>query len=160
MNRQKKLITKILDSALADDLRDYYKLLKVMKKGLPFFGRTQRITAALLKEMLGDVSKLDYSIEDARPGVKKLVFEDVKDGKVRLFLNVGKNHRVQPGDLIREIVKRSGIDGKLIGKIDIHANYSFIEVPEQYAEIVLLSFDKVRIRGNNVIMEPAKKRSK
>jgi ATP-dependent RNA helicase DeaD len=158
MNQQKNKITKVLDLASTDDLTEYRELLKAMKKGLPLFGKTKRIAAALLKEYLGDISRLHFDSDDFKPEVKNLVFEDVKDGKARLFVNIGKSHRIVPGDLIREIVKRSGIDGKLIGKIDIHANYSFIEIPEQYAEIVLLSFDNVRIRGISVVMEPAKKK--
>mgnify|MGYP003594744447 CR=1 FL=1 len=58
MNQEKKL-EKILERALSEDLTDYVKLLKVLKKKLPFFGGTKRIAASLLKEVLGDISKLD-----------------------------------------------------------------------------------------------------
>ncbi len=158
---QMKKIEKIFDTAMTEDLTPYADLLKKMKKKLPFFGGTRRIAAAVLCEYLGDISKIDM---DALPEVTKrdmsgqVVFEDVKDGKARIFINVGKNHRVSPGDLIREIVKRSGIDGKLIGKIDIHTTYSFIEVPEQYAELVLLSMDNIKMKGVPVVAEPAKRK--
>jgi len=158
---QMKKIEKILDAAMTEDLSTHAELLKKMKKKLPFFAGNKRIAAALLHEYLGDISNLDL---DELPDVAKkdmsgqVVFEDVKDGKARIFLNVGKNHRISPGDLIREIVKRSGIDGKLIGKIDIHTTYSFIEVPEQYAELVLLSMDNVKVKGVSVVAEPAKRR--
>ena len=92
--------------------------------------------------------------------IGSVVFEDVKDGRARLFINIGKNHNVNTGDLIREIVKRSGVDGKSIGKIDIHATYSFFEIPEQFAELVYLSFEDARIKGIPVVVEPAKRRSK
>jgi ATP-dependent RNA helicase DeaD len=162
MNRHEKKISKYLKSAVTDDLTEYGEIIKSMKKslGLPFFG-TKKIAAALLKECLGDVRGFDYNPEIfANGGDVKPVFEDVNDGKVRLFMNIGKSHRVEPGDIIREIVKRSAIDGKLIGKIDIHQNYSFIEIPEQYAEVVLFAFDSVRFRGTTVVVEPAKKRKK
>jgi hypothetical protein len=161
MNQEKKL-EKILDRALSEDLDDYMKLLKVLKKRLPLFGRTKRITAALLKELLGDISKLD--IESFKAAGKtesgKIIFEDIKDGRARLFINVGKSQNISTGDLIREIVKRSGIDGKTVGKIDVHSTYAFFEVPEQYAELVLHSFDNARIRGVPVVVEPAKKKQK
>ena len=64
------------------------------------------------------------------------------------------------GDLIREIVKRSGIDGKSVGKIDLHATYSFFEVPESFAEMVYHSFDGAKIKGVSVVVEPAKRRKK
>lgn len=160
MNRTEKKISKILSSAMTDDLTLYGDLLKKMKKtlGLPFFG-TKKIAAALLKELLGEIDDFNYNHEvfrSSEPG--KIVFEDIKDGKVRLFINIGKSHRVSPGDIIREIVKHSGVDGKVIGKIDIHQNYSFLEVPEQYAEMIIVSFDSVRYRGINVVIEPAKRK--
>lgn len=161
MNQQKKL-EKILESALSDELYEYLILLKVMKKKLPFFSGTKRIAAALLKEQFADISQINLSAENLlkKPEAEKMVFEDIKDGKARLFINIGKNQNISTGDLIREIVKRSGIDGKSVGKIDIHSTYSFFEVPEPYAELVLHSFDSARIRGVPVVVEPAKKKQK
>jgi len=160
MNQEKK-IEKILEIALTEELEEYLKLIKAMKKQLPLLGRTKRIAAALLQEYLGDISRLeieDLLLKKSENGT--IVFEDIKDGKARLFINIGKNHRISTGDLIREIVKYSGIDGKNIGKIDIHATYSFFEVPEQYAELVYHSFEDAKIRGVSVIVEPAKRRKK
>jgi len=161
MNQEKKL-EKILERALSEDLDDYMKLLKILKKKLPFFGGTKRIAASLLKELLGDISKLDIDASSLmnRTETGKIIFEDIKDGRARLFINIGKSQNISTGDLIREIVKRSGIDGKTVGKIDIHSTYAFFEVPEQYAELVLHSFDSARIRGIPVVVEPAKKKIK
>jgi len=161
MNQEKK-IEKILDIALNEELDDYLKLARVLKKKLSLFGSTKRIAAALLKEYLGDISRLDLSVENilSKTETGKIIFEDIKDGRARLFINIGKNHRVSTGDLIREIVKRSGIDGKSIGKIDVHATYSFFEVPEHYAELVYHSFDDARIKGIPVVVEPAKRRKR
>ncbi len=161
MNKRRK-IEKIIESALTDDLSEYAALLKKIKKRLPFIGGIRRLAAALLKEQLGDISGLEFEVNDIlqtqAPG--STVFEDVKDGRARLFINIGKNHNITPGDLIREIVKHSGIDGKTVGKIDIHSTYSFMEIPEQFAELVLVSLDKAKIRGVNIVVEPAKKRKK
>ncbi|MCL1911162.1 MAG: DbpA RNA binding domain-containing protein [Leptospirales bacterium] len=160
MNQEKK-IEKILDIALKEGLEEYLELIKIMKKELPFIGRTKRIAAALLREYLGNISHLEVKdLLSKKSENGTIVFEDIKDGKARLFINVGKNHHISTGDLIREIVKYSGIDGKNIGKIDIHTTYSFFEVPEQYAELVYHSFEDARIRGVPVVVEPAKRRKK
>ncbi|PKL38600.1 MAG: hypothetical protein CVV44_12025 [Spirochaetae bacterium HGW-Spirochaetae-1] len=161
MNQEKKL-EKILEMALTEELAEHHKLVKILKKKLPLIGGTRRIAAALLKEYLGDISRLDLSSERLlkKNETGKIVFEDIKDGRARLFINIGKNHRVSTGDIIREIVKRSGVDGKSIGKIDIHSTYSFFEIPEQYAELVYHSFDDARIKGIPVVVEPAKRRKK
>ena len=160
MNQEKK-IEKLLEIALTEELAEYQELLKILKKRLPFgMGRTKRIAVALLKEHLGDISRINLERTSGKLKTEtgQIVFEDIKDGKARLFINLGKNQRISAGDLIREIVKRSGIDGKSIGKIDVHSTYSFFEVPEQYAEIVYHSFENAKIRGINVVVEPAKRR--
>lgn len=161
MNQRKK-IERVLETALSDELNEHIAIVKALKKKLPFFGSTKRLAAALLKEYVGDLSMEDIDpasiMNRSEPG--SIIFEDIKDGKARLFINVGKNHRVSTGDLIREIVKRSGIDGKQVGKIDVHATYSFFEVPEQYAELVYHSFDNGRIKGIPIVVEPAKRRKK
>ncbi|MCX7677946.1 MAG: DbpA RNA binding domain-containing protein [Spirochaetes bacterium] len=162
MKNSKRKIEKIMQSAISDDLSQYVRLVKKLAKHLPFFKGKTLLAAALLKEHLGDIADLDFDPSEIfiNPPAGKLIFEDVKDGRARIFINIGKNHKITPGDLIREIVKRSGIDGKNIGKIDIHSTYSFIEVPEQFAELVIVSLDKAKIRGVNIVVEPAKKRKK
>ncbi len=157
---QEKKLEQILESALHEDLSDYEKVLKALKKKLPFFMGSGRIALALLKESFGDISKLDLSLKDRvkKSQTGKIYFEDIKNGRARLFINIGKNHRLSPGDLIREIVKKTGIEGKQIGKIDIYSAYSFFEVPEQFAEMVLVSLDKTKIKGIPIVVEPAKKK--
>ena len=105
MSQEKKL-EQILETALSEDLSDYRKVLKALKKKLPFLIGTNRIALALLREYLGDISRLDISLEGRikKSQTGKIFFEDVKDGRARLFINIGKNHRISPGDLIREIV--------------------------------------------------------
>ncbi len=161
MNKKQKL-EKALEAAVSDDLDAYLELVNKVKKKLPFWGGTKKLAAALLKEYLGDISdlKIDSSFLLSKEEMGQIIFEDIKDGKARLFINVGKNQRLNPGELIREIVKRSAIDGKMIGKIDVHPTYSFFEVPENFAELVLHSFDGAKIRGISVVVEPAKKRKK
>jgi ATP-dependent RNA helicase DeaD len=157
---QEKKLEQILDIALHEDLTDYEKVLKALKKKLPFLMGSGRIALALLKETFGDVSKLDLTLEDRvkKSPTGKIYFEDIKNGRARLFINIGKNHRLSPGDLIREIVKKTGIEGKQIGKIDIYSAYSFFEVPEQFAEMVLVSLDKTKIKGVPIVVEPAKRK--
>ncbi len=160
MSKEKK-IERILEVALNDELEEYELLVKQLKKQLPLFNGAKRIAAAVMKEYLGDISRLDTSgITKQKKEKGTVVFEDVKDGRVRLFINIGKNHNISTGDLIREIVKKSGIDGKLIGKIDIHPTYSFFEIPEQYGELVLHSFENARMKGIIVVVEPAKRKKK
>jgi hypothetical protein len=161
MNQLQKL-KKILEVAYTEDLDEYELLVKRLKKELPLFNGPKRIAAAVLKEYLGDITTLELPAEKLyqKKETGAILFEDIKNGRARLFINIGKNHNLSTGDLIREIVKKSGIDGKTIGKIDIHSTYSFFEIPEHFAEMVLHSFENAKIKGLNVVVEPAKKRKK
>ena len=49
-----------------------------------------------------------------------------EDGMVRLFINIGKKQRVRPGDILGAIAGESGMDGKLIGTIDMYDKYTFV----------------------------------
>ena len=78
-----------------------------------------------------------------------------EDAMVRLFINIGKKQRVRPGDILGAIAGESGMDGKLIGTIDMYDKYTFVEVPREYAREVLNAMKNVKIKGKTVAVEPA-----
>ena len=78
-----------------------------------------------------------------------------EDGMVRLFINIGKKQRVRPGDILGAIAGESGMDGKLIGTIDMYDKYTFVEVPREYTREVLNAMKNVKIKGKTVAVEPA-----
>ncbi len=78
-----------------------------------------------------------------------------EDGMTRLFINVGKNQNVKPGDILGAIVGESGISGRMVGSIDMYDGYTFVDVPEDCAEEVLECMRNVKIKGRSVRMEPA-----
>ena len=78
-----------------------------------------------------------------------------EDGMVRLFINIGKKQRVRPRDILGAIAGESGMDGKLIGTIDMYDKYTFVEVPREYAREVLNAMKNVKIKGKTVAVEPA-----
>jgi ATP-dependent RNA helicase DeaD len=50
-------------------------------------------------------------------------------GMARLFLDAGRRSGVRPGDIVRVIASEGGVPGQLIGAVDIHDNFTFVEVP-------------------------------
>lgn len=76
----------------------------------------------------------------------------------RLFINLGKNQGVKPGDILGAIAGESGMPGRLVGSIDMYDKYTFVEVPSDQAEIVLSAMNHVKIRGKNVHMEKANRK--
>lgn len=73
----------------------------------------------------------------------------------RLFINIGKDQNVKPGDILGAIAGESGIPGRLVGSIDMYDKYTFIEVPDDCAQEILESMKSAKIRGKKVHMEMA-----
>ena len=77
------------------------------------------------------------------------------NGMARLFINIGKNQNVRPGDILGAIAGESGIPGRMVGSIDMYDKYTFVEVPEENAESVLKAMKNAKIKGKNIRMEVA-----
>ncbi len=73
----------------------------------------------------------------------------------RLFINIGKNQRVRPSDILGAIAGESGISGSHVGAIDLRDSYSFVDIDRKYAPTVLKAMKNVSLRGRKVHMEMA-----
>ena len=76
----------------------------------------------------------------------------------RLFLNIGKAQKVTPGDILGAVAGESNIPGKVVGSIDMYDGYTFVEVPDEYADTVIQSMKNARIKGKSVHAERANSR--
>jgi hypothetical protein len=113
---------------------------KIIKKNVPFYLRSY-LTAYLLKELAGKKSKKNIK----------------KPGEKSVFINVGKNRRVYPSDLIQLIAKTGGISKENIGGIKILDNYSFISINDSVANQVVENLDNIEYRGRKLTVNFAKK---
>ena len=107
------------------------------------------MAAALLAMQLGETStqtlpKEEFGDTGAEPRM------------VRMFMNIGKKDRVRIGDILGAVAGESGMEGALVGTIDMYDNFSFVEVPQEYAAAVLEAMNHSKIKGRRVNMEPAK----
>lgn len=80
------------------------------------------------------------------------------DDMARLFINIGKNQNVKPGDILGAIAGESGMPGKMVGSIDMYDKYTFVEVPREQADVVLQAMKDARIKGKNIHIEKANRR--
>ena len=80
------------------------------------------------------------------------------DDMARLFINIGKNQNVKPGDILGAIAGESGMPGKMVGSIDMYDKYTFVEVPREQADVVLQAMKDVRIKVKNIHMEKANRK--
>ncbi|MFC1546422.1 DEAD/DEAH box helicase [bacterium] len=105
------------------------------------------VSGALLKMALKQQSKKD---KDTEAGGSQ--------GKIRLYMNIGKKQKIKPKDILGAITGESGVKGTLIGGIDMHEVFSFVDVPAESAEHIIECLGKSHIKGNRVTIEPANKK--
>jgi ATP-dependent RNA helicase DeaD len=101
------------------------------------------VVAALIKMVLNEEGN-DEDQED----------NDITDSDmVRLFINLGKKNDLRPKDVVGAIAGITGMPGKLLGAIEIHDKYTFVEVPRDHAYEVLQRMRSARIKGQKFNIE-------
>lgn len=71
----------------------------------------------------------------------------------RFFVGVGEMDGVDKSGMVRLICDTTGLPNARIGKIDLRRSFSFFEVPEQYAHIVLDKFRDVYVNDRPIKIE-------
>ncbi|MCL4442234.1 MAG: DEAD/DEAH box helicase [Firmicutes bacterium] len=141
------------------------RLLRIMEEGKLSYYRSvvdslideydpMDIAAAALKLSLdlepaedeADLDTVNFGNTGARPGM------------VRLFLTLGRKDKTTPAEIIKLISDESGIPGGKIGSINIYENFSFVEVPEDWANCVMSCLHRQQFKGRRLFVEPARAR--
>ena len=143
-----KIFEKVAGMIDEDNLKPYIRMIEEKLEKEDY--TTLDLAAAFLRMALGDEDK---SVEVDDFGVT-----GAEDGMVRLFINIGKNQKARPGDILGAIAGETGIAGSLIGTIDMYDKYTFVEVPKEYARDVLNAMSHARIKGRNINIEPANRK--
>jgi len=123
----------------------------------------RRMQSERRNDMLSDrrndfVKRPRVKREPARKREEEIVFP--KGPMTRLIISVGKKDRVSPNQLVAAIAGESGMSGKCIGTIDVHDNYSFVEVPEGAAGLVLQAMTGCVINGRLSTTEVVKNKKR
>lgn len=77
------------------------------------------------------------------------------NGMTRLFINIGRNVRVRPQDIVGAIANEANVPGRSIGAIDILDTYTFVDVPAEFAPHVIEVLNSSSIKGSPVNVEVA-----
>ena len=75
---------------------------------------------------------------------------------VRLFINLGREQNVRPGDIVGAIAGEARIPGRDIGQIDIYDKFTFVNVPNEHVDPIIRSMKNNTIKGHKVNIEVAK----
>lgn len=119
------------------------------------------ICAAMLKNSLGADEKEEikeesyYDSRRNKNGVRNGGPRRNDENMTRLFLNVGRNQKIQAKDILGAIAGETGINSKYIGTIDIYDKYTFVDVDQNKAKMVIEKMKSRKIRGNKLNIERA-----
>jgi len=121
------------------------------------------IAAVLLKNALGktEASKEDITSKSqtrAEVGGKDH-FSGSTEGMQKIFINVGRNQKIQVKELIELFMRQGNLNFPQIGKIKLHDQFSFVEVPNEMAIEVVNTLNNSSLRGRKVFVEIAKGKS-
>ena len=68
----------------------------------------------------------------------------------RFRIEVGHDHKVKPGNIVGAIANEAGIDSQFIGRIDIHDDYSLVDLPSGMPKELFNSLKKVWVSGQQL----------
>ena len=71
-------------------------------------------------------------------------------GMQRYRIEVGHDHEVKPGNIVGAIANEAGLDSQYIGRINIHDDYSLIDLPEGMPKEIFQSLKKVWVSGQQL----------
>ena len=72
-------------------------------------------------------------------------------------IEVGHDHDVQPGNIVGAIANEAGLDSGNIGRIDIHDDYSLVDLPEGMPKEVYTDLRKTWVAGQKLNITRVKK---
>ncbi len=131
----------------------------VMAEGLGEEYSPTEIAAAAFKLLLGALpeeredrlAESEEVEEVSRPAPARRPMErrpfETEAGMTRLFISVGREEGIRPGDLVGAISNEAGIAGNTIGAIEIYDHYSLVDVPTNQSRQVLQALRNTRIRS-------------
>lgn len=105
------------------------------------------VAAAALQMLWKERHQRDH-VEDEEESFAD--FEQPEMGMVRIFVGMGRNDGLRPGDLVGAITNEAGLTGKQIGVIEILDRTAFVEVPANDGQRVVDCLTQSTVRGRTV----------
>lgn len=128
------------------------KYVNIVEKLMEEDFSTLDISAALIKMNVQESSSDEDIDLDIDTGAGAHAFDG---DMVRLFINAGENKKIRKKDIVGAIAGECGIQGKVLGNIDIYEQFSFVDVPKKYVKDVLKGMKNKRIKNHKVNVERA-----
>ena len=89
--------------------------------------------------------------EQGKPRAKTVAEKNQPDiGMERFRIEVGRDHEVQPGNIVGAIANEAEIDSEHIGRIEIHQDHSTVELPEGMPKEIFKHLKSVWVSGQRL----------
>ncbi|MDO9141141.1 MAG: DbpA RNA binding domain-containing protein [Methylobacter sp.] len=79
---------------------------------------------------------------------------------VRYRLDIGGKHQVTPEELKKVLVEESGVDKNNINNINIHGDYTLLELPDEMPQDIFLHLKSVEVKQHKLDIRRVKTRTK
>ncbi len=123
--------------SMVEELGESYDPAEVAAAALHMFWQSQHSSAAEVAE--------EVAADREQP----------ESGMTRLFIGLGRQDGLRPGDIVGAITNEAGLEGKAIGAIDILDRTAFVEVPSHESENVIGALRRTKLRGRKPKIGPA-----
>jgi len=176
-HRIERFIEKLHETIREEDLDYYYRLVSRIEReretsaldiaaALTFL--TQKSRPFIVDELEGagreerrrpqDAAGTGSDRQARRPGKKRRADASIPSERYRL--EVGSNHGITPREIVGAIANEAGLDGHLIGHIDIQADHSIVELPEGMPKDIYHHLRRVFVRGQRLNLSKVEGESK
>lgn len=169
-----------------EDIDTLTDLIKIYKKNVPLT-RRKYVIAYLLKEALKHYHSFGNNRHNnidrnrrrderpSRPVTPRTSYNDAEEKTMEekprhprveidpeqaasIFISIGKNRRVYPRDLVGILIAVGGIDRERIGDIKVLANYSFVQLYKEDAQIAIDKLNGYDYRGRKLAVSYSKQK--
>lgn len=91
-----------------------------------------------------------------RDSVKRKGGSALQGSMQRYRIEVGKDHGAKPGNIVGAIANEAGLNGKEIGQIDMHDDFSIVDLPKGMPDEVFQGLQATRVAGQKLSIAPVK----
>ena len=164
--RIEQFVERIRETLDQQDLDYYYGLVSRLEQqqevsaldiaaALTYLAQKSRpfiVQDEIVNEAKGKRQQRHSPGEDAdRPARKRKHREKEDDYPLERYrLEVGSQHEVTPREIVGAIANEAGLDGKLIGHIEINSDHSTVELPVGMPREIFQHLRKVFVKGQRI----------
>lgn len=92
----------------------------------------------------------DFKRREKTGRAERKLKANIPVGMERFRIEVGHKHEVQPGNIVGALSNEAGLDGEHIGHIDIHDDFSLVDLPLGMPKDIFQDLKKIWICGQRI----------